>query len=223
MPKLNTTIDNLEWKSNKVTGAVPSADWTDTQYPSAKALYNAYNTLVSNIYPVGCIMTMATNKNPGETLGGTWVLVDKAFKNTYTNLTSAHWTSKNATISNYSSIMLNDHVVSLRLGLDTTKAITATDVNNTYLTLGTLNVAALGISNFSQTVYSGVAVSDNGQCTICYKVSGNGQIDLYDVLNADGTHTMPTASSFFIYLTQPINYDMMQDAYCDKFYWKRTA
>ena len=47
MPKLNTTIDNLEWKSNKVTAANPSSSWTDTQYPSAKALYNAYNKLIN--------------------------------------------------------------------------------------------------------------------------------------------------------------------------------
>lgn len=223
MPKLNTTIDNLEWKSNKVIGAVPSAEWTDAQYPSAKTLYNAYNTLLSNIYPIGSILTTATKTNPAATLGGTWTLVDKAFKNTYINLNSDHWTKANANIFGYSSIMLNDHVISLRLGLETTKAITAADVNNTALTLGTLNVSALGISTISQTVYNAVAFSDSGQSTICYKVSGNGQIDIFDVLNADGTHTMPAASSFYIYLVQPINHDAMQDDFCDKFYWKRTA
>lgn len=45
MPKLNTTIDNLELKTNRVFGNTPSAAWTDEQYPSAKTLYSTYNSL----------------------------------------------------------------------------------------------------------------------------------------------------------------------------------
>jgi hypothetical protein len=49
MPKLNTTIDNLELKSNRVTGTIPSSSWTDAQYPSAKALFNTYSNLNENL------------------------------------------------------------------------------------------------------------------------------------------------------------------------------
>ena len=223
MSKLNATIDQIELNTNKVTGTAPSSGWTDTQYPSAKALYNAYSSLLNIQHPIGSIIITSTKTNPANTLGGTWVLVDKAFKNTYINLNSTHWTKANANLYGYSSIMLNDHTISLRLGLETTKAITAADVNNVSLTLGTVDITAFGISSLSHTIYNAVAFSDNGQSTICYRIATNGQIDLFDVLHADGTHTMPTASSFYIYLVQPINYDVIQDDFCDKFYWKRTA
>ena len=43
MPKLNTTLDNIETVANKVIGTTPSADWTDAQYQDEyQKLYDEY-------------------------------------------------------------------------------------------------------------------------------------------------------------------------------------
>jgi hypothetical protein len=218
MPKLDTTIDNLERKSNKVMGTVPSASWTDTQYPSAKTLYNTYATLLDMMHPVNSILTTATNTNPAATLGGTWELVDKGFKNAYITLDSSYWTGTNANISTYSNIMLADHTISLRLALTTTAAMT----DNT-TTLGRLAIESCGIDKLSHAIFCEAAVSDEGNCTVNYRIEQTGEVKIYDVLNADGTHSMASNSTLYIHLVQPINHLSMHDDFCDKFYWKRTA
>lgn len=221
MPKLNTTIDNLEWKSNKVTGSVPSSSWTDAQYPSAKTLYNAYNKLINIAHPIGSILITATNTNPASTIGGTWVLVDKAFKFAYFDAAlneADFWTNTNASLKQYSNILINDHEISLRLNiwLDI-------QLDDSELELGKLNVAACGITEFSHTIFSDVSISDGGNCTVAYKLSQDGTISVLEVLNLDGTHSMDSGQNFYINLVQPIYHTKMIDSFCDKFYWKRTA
>ena len=224
MPKLDTTITNLERKTNKVTGSVPSAAWTDTQYPSAKALYNAYSKLVNIAHPVGSILTTSTNTNPSSTLGGTWELIDKAFKTDYITLNSSYWTSKNATLDNATSgltstVSLTDHSINIRLKLNVTTALSDTEVE-----LGTLKLNSIGISRLPYSIFYGVAQSDGGQCVINYSVAyETGTVSVYDVINIDGTHSMDSGQYFFINVQEDIPYDLMLDSFCDKFYWKRTA
>ena len=226
MPKLNTTIDNLEWKSNKVTGVTPSEDWTDAQYPSAKALYNAYNTLLNNIYPIGCIMTTATNKNPSETLGGTWELVDKTLRARQVKLDSTYWTAANATLGvggsgsdAESSCSFGDHGVNLRLRIITSTALDDTDG----VVMGTLNLEKLGIIHLHYATLFDIATSDGGQCTVNYCFDINGTLRVYDVQNIDGTHTMESGRYFYVDIKEEIPHTLMVDSFCDKFYWKRTA
>ena len=71
MPKLETTVDNLELKSNKIisTSTVTPDAWTDAQYPSAKTLLNI-------AHPIGSVLTTSTNSDPALTLGGSWELID---------------------------------------------------------------------------------------------------------------------------------------------------
>lgn len=226
MPKLNTTTDNLELKSNKVTAATPSASWTDAQYPSAKALYNAYNKsdakLLDIAHPVGSIMITTTNDNPSATVGGSWSMIDKGFKNTYTVLSSANWTKTNADLiytTEASTATLIDHNVNIRLKVQPTVPLTDSDV-----VLGTLKLSTLGINRLQSSILYATTQSDGGQCSIVYSVEHDtGKILVHDVLNVDGTHTMPASENFFININQDISGGMMQEDSCDKFYWKRTA
>lgn len=224
MPKLDTTITNLERKTNKVTGTVPSSSWTDTQYPSAKALYNAYTKLVNIAHPVGSILTTSTNTSPASTLGGTWELVDKTFKTDYKTLNSSYWTSKNATLDGATSgltstVSWTDHSINIRLKLNVTTKLTDTETE-----LGTLKLASIGVERLPYTIYYGVAQSDGGQCVINYSFAyETGTITVHDVINIDGTHTMESGQYFFIDVQEDIPHDIMLDSFCDKFYWKRTA
>lgn len=266
MPKLNTTIDNLELKTNRVIGTVPSSDWTDNQYPSAKTLYTtydalhndfngvsarcsslestcgtltttcngltstcnnlstSYNSLAASIiniaHPVGSIMITSTNANPASTIGGSWVLVDKGFADRSGYLTSTHWTTTNArlTDSNSALYMLKDHMISIRLGLTTTATLSDSTIE-----LGKLNLSTLGVSELPYTIVSDVAASDGGNCTVSYTIVGNGTITTTDVLALDSSHSLASGNTLSIHINQAVSHTEMLDAYCDKFYWKRTA
>ena len=214
MPKLNTTIDNLEWRSNKIVSTNTAAPdtWTDAQYPSAKLLLNI-------AHPVGSVLTTSTNTNPASTLGGTWELVDKTFKETYITLTSDHWAATNAALSNYSNAFLSDHNLALRLHLTTNIALT--DDNS--FPLGTLNLASLGASQLTYSIFYNTTISDDGNCSLTYRIDQDGLITVPEVLNVNGTHNMASGSNFFIHTVIPVDYGKMLDSFCDKFYWKRTA
>ena len=214
MPKLNTTIDNIELKSNKIisTSNTSPGTWTDAQYISAKAALNA-------AHPVGSILITSTAVNPTETLGGEWSLVDKAFKGTYMQVPTAAWTATNATMHSTSNILLIDHMLHLRLYLVTTTAIT----NDNDIVLGKLDLSSCGILALSTALYRQPAISDNGNCTICYTVESDGTVSIVDVLNVKGDHSAVAGTDIIINIVLPVGYDRMDSGYCDKFFWKRNA
>lgn len=223
MSKLNTTVDNIELKTNRVTGTVPSANWTDSQYPSAKALYNAYNKLLNIQHPVGSILTTATNTNPSKTLGGTWTLIDKAFRNSYIVLDSGNWTKGTAeliTTTDASTVALVDHMINIRLKVQPNVELTDSDS-----VLGTLKFDELGVERLHYSILYATAQSDGGQCQVNYSFAHDtGVLTAHDAINlADGSHSMAAGQFFFVNITEAIPYSLMLDEFCDKFYWKRTA
>ena len=221
MPKLNTTVDNLELKSNKIisTSTIAPDAWTDAQYPSAKTLLNV-------AHPIGSILTTATKTNPSSMLGGTWELVDKTFKNAYILLDNTYWTSTNSELvltteqgdSSACIVTLVDHTVHIRLKLRPAIQLTDSDI-----TLGTLNLAAVGVSDLLYTAFSQVALSDGGQCTVSYSMNNAGTVISHDVLNVDGKHVMAADQFFYVDVTETVTSSKMLDSFCDKFYWKRIT
>lgn len=228
MPKLDTTIDNLERKSNKVIGTTPSANWTDAQYPSAKTLYSTYTTLLDLMHPVDSILTTATNTNPSATLGGTWELVDKEFRVNQLKLDSSYWTNTNATLltggstdDDASICSWTGHSIFIRLGIYPT--IELTDAT---LSMGKLNLPALGITSLPYSTRFGVTSSDAGNCYINYSfLRDTGELIVFDAINVDGAHSMTVGTEryFYVHIQEEIPYTLMNDDFCDKFYWKRTA
>lgn len=223
MPKLNTTIDNLECKSNKVIGAIPSSTWTDAQYPSAKTLYNTYNNLLNLMHPIGSIITTSTNTDPAEAVGGgTWELVDKDAKDDWIQIPTTAWTPSAAEINIYSTnlsyVKLSQHMAHFRLFFSTTA-----DLSDTEIELGKLDVSACGLVGIPYGILSDIAISDGGACTICWKLTTDGTISVVDILNVDGTHLMPSGHTFYLNFTYLLKGTELLDSFCDKFYWKRIG
>jgi hypothetical protein len=84
-------------------------------------------------------------------------------------------------------------------------------------------MSACGITELSHAIFSDVAISDGGNCTLAYKLSQTGEITVQEALHLTGMHDMDSGQSFYINLVHPVMYTKMIDSFCDKFYWQRTA
>ena len=78
---IHQDITDKEDKSNKVTSISSSS--TDTQYPSAKLLYDTTNQLensiVDMVYPIGSIYMSVNSTSPQTLFGGTWEQIKDTF------------------------------------------------------------------------------------------------------------------------------------------------
>lgn len=219
MPKLDTTVDNLEVTRGKITDGLPSSSWTDNEYVSGQTVYEAYTALNDTIkatHPVGSVICMSTNTDPSASLGGTWTLIDKEFKRTWITLNAADWTATNATFSE-GSLVLYGNTGMLRLCIQPTAAVA-----DTTITMGKINLANYG---FGEMYFSCVspAQGDGANASILYQLNIDGTVSFHDALHVDGTHSI--TSGYTLYLTNYVAWKLEStpDKYCDKFYFKRIA
>lgn len=191
------------------------------EVPTVEQLYptGAISTKES-MYPVGSVYCSSTNLNPSESLGGTWELVDKGFKagTTETTQEATEYLSafKVASVRSGNTIRLRINVTS------------AKDIGETTVSLGTVDLAKHGLIKdstgfFPYTVYSGVAMSDGANAVILIYFTSNGVLQTADCFTSDGIHTLPAGTPFYFDVALPVMPSQMLDAFCDKFYWKRTA
>lgn len=214
MPKLDTTIDNLELKSNKVLGDVPSADWTDTQYPSAKTLYNTYNNLINLMHPIGSILCVGENINPADTLGGVWELIDKDFTLRAEELTSESFICDSGPFGidatfNSGTVNFSDHTVLINLVIE---ASTLPETEGPYIyNIGQIYYPSIGLADSVE--HSSIAIANSiADSLFCSVIDG--------AINALG---MLTDTPLVISYQFSLNYSDMPDELCDKFYFKRIA
>lgn len=219
MAKLNTSVNNIQLKSNKVDADLPSSDWTIEQYPSARSLYNVYNLL----YPVDSVLCMATNTNPATVLGiGTWELIDKEFKSHWIDISSGTgWTDINGTATTSSGCMLAGHTLSLRL-----LSVLKTESGDTANHLGTLNPAFVGLIEFPMVKENIPFTIDAGEVVGNASITKAGLVQINDGWTvSDGAiaHTINTEYEVPIYADYAVHYTKMLDSFCNKFYFKRVS
>lgn len=250
MPKLNTTIDNLELKTNRVTATTPSASWTDAQYPSAKALYSAYSSLNTSVGGVSTRCgTLETRCGTIETTCGTLtesydklvniahpvgsVMITSAKENPSSKVGGGTWTlidkefaSSHTNNSKYFTPAANVALAGAWVTRNghTMRVRISITVNatptDTGMTLGTFDCEAAGIANIPVN-YTGLTThSDAANCGLVWAMTTAGELTMTDVVDAS---TIPTGNGFNIDFTFPVTQALMLDSFCDKFYWKRTA
>ncbi len=236
---------------NAVTGATYDAGSRKlTLTKGATYITDAYtkaevNTLVNNLqlgdkFPIGSILITAQSANPTTTLGGTWTLVDKEFKNATITLGTDPSTPTSvagpATSISSETIIYNDHSILLRLDIQVRSSSTiTTGIGQDPVLLADLsigNYGNYGVTRLSSGIVKDIAFATPNDTTassvICYSIDEEGNLWLNDILNAGagtGTVTRKLSGGTHIYINTviPIPYTDMKDSYCDKFYWKRTA
>lgn len=218
MAKLNTYVENIQLKSNLVDAAKPSASWTASQYPSAKALRDAY----TNVHPIGSVICMSTNTNPEDTLGyGTWTLVDKEFTPQYKYISNnVGWTAANGSVgTNYSAAYLAGHNVNMRLQITVTAATSDSD-----LLLGTLDPSVFGLTGIPHQKAHVTFFVDGGQTLGAISIDTNGKVTLNETVNVStGEHSMDITYPLNLHTEYTAFPSNMLDSFCNKFYFKRTA
>ena len=208
MAQLNTTVDNIQLKENMITSAVAAAEWdTDAKYPSAAAVKNAIATAAGTAVcdianAVGSVVITSTNSNPGSTLGGTWELIDKEFKNNSMYLGDSggvvgSWEAQGASFyDGYAT--RTSHMIRVKLDVNTTSDLSTGSTSATR-TLGKLTANKVGYTSLEfnrRDTRITQAVDTNGTVyTLEYVIYSNGTIEISRIF---GGVTIPKGTTINI-------------------------
>lgn len=224
MAYLNTTVDNIQLKENMIKSG-DTVTWDDNTYPSAKAVADKINAITPGKieHPVGSVLITSTNADPAASVGGTWTLIDKEYKNEFVHVSSQYWYIEYGELKASASGLITraDHTICLKLRLTTTTPITGS------ASLGTIRRDVSGVtsngsfsfSNEGGTAYA-VDPATNTGYIVQYMLRGDGAISIEHIY---GGQSLPTGTVINIHTIVPMDTEDMLDSFCDKFYWKRTA
>lgn len=174
-------------------------------------------------YPIGSCYCHSNDTDASSIWGGTWELIDKGFKNEYVKYDDAILSGIFTVPENTATTTgVNLHcsrsgsTVRLRIGITSTETFTDTEK-----VLGSIDFAKLGFTAMPMGYYYELAKSDTANGALMVDIKWDtGMMTVTDVLNgASITSTAP----YYIDITFTVTPDKMLDAFCDKFYWKRTG
>lgn len=177
-------------------------------------------------YRVGDVIITSTNTNPGQSLGGTWTLIDKEFTPTTATAISVGTGASNDFVLNSTNttsmsawVSRHGHSITLSVNAITFKV----SVTGTNLTLGTFNLSNLGASEATVSPII-MGWSDGSHAIVGMNINRtSGVMQSQDVV-VRGTGTSIAAGSSAVFTVElPCDYQYMTDSLCNKFYWKRTA
>ena len=172
--------------------------------------------LAANYAPaVGGIIITSTNTDPSSRFGGTWTLINKKLPDREFTGSSYFTLGSNVTLQSLTLEMV-DNILQITGYVTYSEALTDTAAN-----LVTINYAAMGISEGLPGRTIGYSDAANG-IAFLYLTSG-GLIQSQDVIVRGSSTASMAANSLWFTFTVPITYANRINAYCDRFYWKRTA
>lgn len=170
-------------------------------------------------YVVGDIIVTSTNENPASRYGGTWELFDKHLKRAYYDKnTSGLFTPGGNTTSYSIYATTHEHTVNIRVD-----AVSSTATSDTNKLLGTVDYSKLGFSSLTHTVYS-VSGSDSTEAAMLTELMySSGAVTVIDIFPKKDSGTIPASATLRGTFMGTINTEGINDAYCNKFFWKKTA
>lgn len=174
--------------------------------------------LVAALYPVGAVYATGSNVNPAGTLGGTWKLIHKRFRQK-TVSDCGTWNNTNTKYLDgsprFADAIIDGEKVQIRLVW-----FNKVKYASSALPIITLNLAKLGLSGIYQQF--AIAQSPNLDSVLSLSIKNNGIVTLLDTIYKDST---PTAVNAQCSVTFDLQFaaNSMLDSACDEFIWKRTA
>lgn len=173
-------------------------------------------------YQIGDILITSTNTNPGGRMGGTWQLIKREFA--YRALSEADGT-KNMFVPNTTNVsgydlrvMTEGDCLRMRLYI-----VTAVDIADEAVELGTFNWAAVGISDLKSALFGIPMMCDGGNGLFNCYLNIDGKLEARDILNKYANTSMAAGSAGYLSITIMCGEEEKLDSVCNKFFWKRTA
>ena len=167
-------------------------------------------------HPVGSVFVTNDNTNPVDILKfGTWTLIDKEFKSQ----------SRTATVSRNTTNFSALSVTAIYEGHNITfigSMTSSVSMGETNLEVLTQTLSDNGASSLPQTIPF-VGYTDGGNAVIMIDIDTAGRVRTLDVVVRGTGTSVASGNSFDWSVTCPCLYTAMQDSFCDKFYWERTA
>lgn len=166
-------------------------------------------------FGVGSVVMTDSNTNPQDSLGGTWTLIDKEFISQSRTATVSQNTTNFSALS--VTAIYDSHTITFVGSMTSSVSITGTNLEVLTQTLTNNGASALA----SAIPFTGYC--DSAHAIVLMDIGTDGRVRTLDVV-VRGTGTSVTSGNTFNWsVTCPCAYTDMEDGFCDKFYWQRTA
>lgn len=220
--RLSQLLDDLFGKYGSMASKVKSLEKAVAELPTEPEEPEepeVPSITIDNVYPVGSVYVSSENVNPASVFGGTWELVDKLLKHaSYNQNTNVFLIDANNVSTLGASLLTVDgNTMEFYVNVGTSVALGDTPVN-----LFTIALKSIGISAFDA-VKRIIGYSDGGNGLVNASVSDSGLVAANDVVTKTSGGTIASGSTMQFNAVWKIPVESRMDAFCDRFFWKRTA
>lgn len=179
---------------------------------------NAVTSTALSAYPVGSVFISSENVDPAETMGGTWELVDKLLANRSYNQSAGVISINTTNVASLSTTLITVGGDTIEIYITFTTKVALGD---TTVDLFTINLEKMGIGGLGQKRMIGLDDAGNG--LINANVSSAGLVQSLDVVTKTSGGQVTASTDAQFNTTWKITPGSRMDAFCDRFFWKRTA
>lgn len=169
-------------------------------------------------YSVGDVFITSINDNPGGRLGGTWTMFEKELSS-LSVLANDAFTITDDNIKNLNFYYTRSQRT-IMINMSFTNNV---EINDTQITLGTIDFAKIGITRTLANI-RGIGYSDGGEgLLMMYIGNTTGELSVVDVVSHTNANVIPAGSTIYFTVTFNVPGSYCVEDKCDKFYWRRTG
>lgn len=166
-------------------------------------------------FGVGSVVMTDSNTNPESSLGGTWSLIDKEFISQSRTATVSRNTTNFSDLS--VTAIYDSHTITFVGSMTSSVSIAGTNLEVLTQTLTNNGASALA----SAIPFTGYC--DSAHAMVLMNIGTDGRVRTLDVVVRGTGTSVASGNTFNWSVTCPCEYTNMEDGFCDKFYWQRTA
>ena len=170
-------------------------------------------------YAVGDIIITSTPDNPAARYGGEWECFDKHLQVAY--YSSGDIFEPNTDyVSDYAIVVAaREHTLSIALSC----TVVNTTLGDTNRSLGNVRWDRIGVTRMTNTQYNVNATDNTNGIVLTSLAYSSGLVTLVDTFPKGTATTLASGTEIRGKYECPVFASYMLDAFCDKFFWKKTA